>query len=117
MTLAARSGAAAAVPLAAFAVASMGAAWWSGRAAGAGPRRRLAAGLALLGGGSALALLAAPATVAVAGAGYGLLTVALLELLDGVAPPHRQVEAFTWLTSAQALGLALGSVSAGALLA
>ncbi|MDO8188348.1 hypothetical protein Q7L71_22275, partial [Conexibacter sp. CPCC 205706] len=108
--------------------------------AAARPRRRLLAGLALLVAGSALALVAAAgaapradallaaarnavhtgsipvaALVLPAGAGYGLLSVALLELLDDAAPPHRQVEAFTWLTSAQALGLALGSLSAGAL--
>ncbi len=128
VTLPARAGASAAVPLAAFAAASMGAAWWSGRARGAAgrPRRRLAAGLPLLTAGSTLALacgavhtgstpLLVSSATAVAGAGYGLLTVALLELLDRVAPPGRQVEAFTWLTSAQALGLALGSLSAGAL--
>lgn len=116
LTLPARAGGAAALPLALLAAASMGAAWWSGGGRGRPhPRRRLAAGLALLAAGGALALAATPAATAIAGAGYGLLTVALFELLDRVAPPGRQVTAFTWLTSAHALGIALGSLSAGAL--
>ncbi len=127
LALPARAGSAGALPLAAFAAASMTAAWWSGRRDRTSPRRRLTAGLALLAAGSALVLAGAPAAadalaaaspiaaVIPAGAGYGLLTVALLELLDEVAPAGRQVEAFTWLTSAHALGLAAGSLAAGVL--
>jgi hypothetical protein len=51
----------------------------------------------------------------VAEAGVGLLSVALYELLDRVVPGERAVEAFTWLTSGQAAGLAVGSLVAGQL--
>jgi MFS family permease len=53
--------------------------------------------------------------LAVTGAGVGLLSVALYELLDRVVPGERAVEAFTWLTSGQAAGLAAGSLIAGQL--
>ena len=42
------------------------------------------------------------------GAGFGLLNLALFELLDHVVAPDRSIEALTWLTSAQGLGLAGG---------
>jgi len=51
--------------------------------------------------------------VAVAGAGFGLLGVALFELLDHVVPSDRAVEAFTWLTTGQAIGTAVGAAAAG----
>jgi MFS family permease len=55
------------------------------------------------------------ATAAAAGAAYGLLNVALFELLDRLVAPERAVEAFTWLTSGQGAGLALGAAGAGQL--
>ncbi|MDO8210493.1 MFS transporter [Conexibacter sp. CPCC 206217] len=111
----------AAVPLAAFAAGSVVSSLWSGRRGRAGtPQRRFLAGFALL----AIVLplcacarsVAALATVlAAGGAGYGLLNVALLELLDELVEPARAVEAFTWLTTAQGAGIALGASVAGAL--
>jgi MFS family permease len=53
--------------------------------------------------------------VALSGAGFGLLGVALFELLDHVVPANRAVEAFTWLTTGQAAGTALGASTAGQL--
>jgi hypothetical protein len=53
--------------------------------------------------------------MAVSGAGVGLFAAALYELLDLVVPCDRSVEAFTWLTSGQAAGMALGSAVAGPL--
>lgn len=50
-----------------------------------------------------------------AGAGTGLLAVALYELLDHVVPESRSVEAFTWLTTGQAVGIAAGAALAGQL--
>jgi hypothetical protein len=41
----------------------------------------------------------------VVGAGYGVLGVALFELLDPVAAPEHAVEAFTWLTTGRPPGL------------
>jgi hypothetical protein len=64
----------------------------------------------------AFASLAGVTTVlVVAGAGFGLLNVALFELLDHVAAADRAVEALTWLTTAQGLGLAAGAPIAGLL--
>jgi hypothetical protein len=60
-------------------------------------------------------LLSLTAIAMVAGAGYGVLGVALFELLDHVVPPARAVEAFTWLTTAQAAGSAAGASLAGTL--
>jgi hypothetical protein len=51
----------------------------------------------------------------VAGAGYGLQTVALFELLDDVVASDRSVEALTWLTTCQGAGLAAGAAGAGQL--
>ncbi len=55
------------------------------------------------------------AVLFVAGAGVGLLNVALFELLDVVSPSHRRTEAFTWLTTASATGSALGASISGRL--
>ena len=51
----------------------------------------------------------------VAGACYGVLNVALFELLDDVVAPDRAVEALTWLTSLQGAGAAVGAAVAGGL--
>ncbi|HST39670.1 MAG TPA: MFS transporter [Conexibacter sp.] len=132
-----------ALPLALFATASVVASLWSGRTGGrthrrerdaAPPRERrrarrrlprdaptryLAASLAL-----ALILplcLLAPSlggltvTAAAAGTAFGVLNVALFELLDRLVAPARAIEAFTWLTSGQGAGLALGAAGAGQL--
>lgn len=57
------------------------------------------------------------AQLALAGAGFGLLNVALLELLDRVADAGNAVEALTWLTSAEGAGVAAGAAVAGLLAA
>jgi MFS family permease len=49
------------------------------------------------------------------GAAGGLLNVGLFELLDRVVPGDRAIEAFTWLTSGQAAGMAAGALVAGQL--
>ena len=110
-----------AVPLASFAVGSVLASAWVGHSPRAGgPAGRFVAGAVLL----AAALVPAPfagsigalaAVLAVAGVGYALLNVGCLELLDVVVPGRNAVEALTWLTSAEGLGLAAGAAVAGAL--
>ena len=55
------------------------------------------------------------AILAVAGAGFGLLNVAVFQLIDEVVGPDLAVEAFTWLTTWQGLGVAVGSAAAGQL--
>lgn len=61
------------------------------------------------------ALPALAVLVALAGAGFGLLGVASFELLDHVVAADRAVEAFTWLTTGQAAGTAVGAAAAGQL--
>jgi len=110
-----------ALPLAAFAAGSVLASAWVGHSRRAGgPAARFTAGAVLL----AAALVPAPfagsvgvlaAILAVAGVGYALLNVGCLELLDVVVPERNAVEALTWLTSAEGLGLAAGAAAAGAL--
>jgi MFS family permease len=120
--IAATAGAAelAAVPLAAFALGSVANSLGSGGRRGAGARRRYRRGAALFAAALLCSLLVpslAGLSVAllVAGAGFGLLNVALFELLDEVAPAARAVEALTWLTSCEAVGLAVGAAGAGQL--
>jgi hypothetical protein len=121
--MAARAGAAelAAVPLSASAVGGLAVSLWSGTRR----RPRPAAGRYVAGCGIAAAALALTPVVgslaaiaglvALAGAGVGLLGVALFELLDRIVPADRAVEAFTWLTTAQAAGTAAGAALAGRL--
>lgn len=112
-----------ALPLAAFALGSVLASLWSG----AGrtqrpPADRYRAGCV------AFALAVAPVLalhglaavtllLIVAGAGYGVLNVAVFELLERVVPPSRAVEAFTWLTTFAGAGMAAGAALAGQLAA
>jgi hypothetical protein len=111
----------AAVPLVAFAVGSIAASVWSGRES-----LRLAATSRYLVGClvvAAVLLLCLVTTsigglavvLAGAGAGYGVLNVALFELLEEVVASDRAVEAFTWLTTWSGLGLAAGAAGAGQL--
>lgn len=121
--LAGRDGSAAlgAAPLAAFAAGSVAGSLWSGRRTAPGsPRQRYVAGFALF----ALVLTAAvavrstaslAAVLAAAGVGFGLLNVAQFELLDELVAERNAVEALTWLTSAEGLGMAVGATLAGAL--
>ena len=51
----------------------------------------------------------------VAGSGYGLLNVAVFELLEDLVASSRAVEAFTWLTTWAGAGLAAGAALAGQL--
>ncbi|MBB4660771.1 hypothetical protein [Conexibacter arvalis] len=133
----------AALPLALLAAGSAAGALWSGRSRRAGaPAARALGGLALLATALPAGLLAsllspttasphaagllatplgasgnplAPLCLAfpLAGVGYGLFTVALLELLDRLVPARNAVEALTWLTTAQGAGLALGTLLGG----
>jgi MFS family permease len=119
--LAAHEGASelAAIPLAAFAAGSVASSVWAGQSGRAGDApRRYVLGFALLALVLALCLLVSSvawlaAILVFAGAGYGLLNVATLELLDEVVPARNAVEALTWLTSAEGLGLAAGAAIAG----
>ena len=61
--------------------------------------------------------LALAAVLVFAGAAYGVLNVALFELLDVVVPPRNAVEALTWLTTAGGIGIAAGATVAGQLAA
>jgi MFS family permease len=110
-----------AVPLAVFATASVAVSLWSGTG-----RLQRTAAWRYLAGSIAVAvvlplcllvpsLVGITAVVAVAGAGFGLLNVALFELLDDVVSSDRAVEAFTWLTTWQGVGLAAGAAGAGQL--
>jgi hypothetical protein len=119
-TVADDAGAAAlgAVPLVAFALGSIATSLWSGSGrARRSPAHRYRAGCAIV------ALAAAPmlalhglapvsALLVLAGAGYGVLNVAVFELLEAVVAPTRAVEAFTWLTTFAGAGLAAGAALA-----
>lgn len=121
--IAARAGSAplAALPLALFAVGSVALSLWSGSG-----RARATAGARYLAGIVVLAavlpvcvvvptLTGISGVLLVGGAGFGLLTVALFELLDEVVDAARAVEALTWLTTAQGAGMAAGAAAAGVL--
>jgi hypothetical protein len=120
--LAARTGHAglAGVPLAAFAAGSVMTSFWSGGSARAGaPHVRYVAGFAifgcvLLGCLGARTIAALSVILLLAGGGYGLLNVGTFELLDRLVPRERAVEALTWLTSAESLGIGVGGVLGGA---
>lgn len=111
----------AAVPLATSAVGSIAISLWTGsRRTNQSPGRRYVAGTVVVAVAMPLTLLAqsiAPIAVilVIVGAGFGLLNVAVFELLDEVSPPGRATEAFTWLTTSQAAGLAIGAAAAGRL--
>jgi MFS family permease len=111
----------AAIPLAAFAAGSVVASLWAGQA-GSSPQRRFVFGcgaLAVVLG--ATAFVSSVATLALvlvlAGAAYGVLNVALFELLDVIVPARNAVEALTWLTTAGGFGIAIGAAVAGRLAA
>jgi hypothetical protein len=124
-SVAAHSGGAAlaAVPLSASALGSIVVSLWSGT----GRLGRPAAWRYLVGCSIVAAVLpftlleesvAGIAGVAVVvGIGFALLNVALFELLDHVAAPGHAVEAFTWLTTANAAGTAGGAALAAQLAA
>jgi predicted MFS family arabinose efflux permease len=115
--LSAASGAAAnaALPLSLFAVGSVCASLWSGTgrsSRSAGWRYISASGLIAL--VLPLSLLNPPLPalallLTAVGIGYGLFNVAVFELIDEVRGPLGAVEAFTWLTTANAAGLAIGA--------
>ena len=121
--VAAEAGAAekAAVPLAAMAGGSVFMSIWSGTARlQKPPAWRYAAGCVVV-AISLLACLVITSLVGLtlvlvgAGLGYGLLNVAVFELLEDVVAPDRAVEAFTWLTTSAGVGLATGALVAGLL--
>ena len=111
----------AALPLASFAASSVAVSLWSG----AGrlrkpPAWRYVVGCLVVAAVLLLCLLAttlAEVTLVLlgAGAGYGLLNVAVFELLEGLVRWDRSVEAFTWLTTWAGAGLAAGAAIAGQL--
>jgi len=55
------------------------------------------------------------AVLVLAGAAFAAVNVAVYALLDVVAPEGTGAEAFTWLTTAGASGMAAGAALAGAL--
>ncbi|HWE08272.1 MAG TPA: hypothetical protein VG325_02890 [Solirubrobacteraceae bacterium] len=111
----------AAVPLTASAFGSIAVSLWSGT----GRSTRPPAWRYL--GGWSIVVMCLPFTLlassvaawavvlVVVGAGFGLLNVAVFELLDHLAPPARAAEAFTWLTTANAAGTAVGAAACGRL--
>lgn len=109
----------AALPLAVFGAGSVIASLWSGTG-----RLRRPAGWRCVGGAIGLAAvflapLATPslsafaAIAAVGGGCFGVITVALFELIDEVVASTRAIEALTWITSAQGAGVAGGAAAAG----
>ncbi len=113
--------AAGAVPLAASALGAFALSVWvgSGRTSRSAAQRYLG-GCVIVATTLPFVLLAASvvalaAVLVAVGAGVGLLGVALFELLDDVAPADRQTEAFTWLTTSNAAGSAIGAAGAGRL--
>jgi hypothetical protein len=92
---------------------------WAGQAR-SGPQRRFVAGcfalaVALAGCAVVASVLALALVLCVAGAAYGVINVALFELLDLVVPARNAVEALTWITTAGGTGLAIGAAVAGSL--
>ena len=109
-----------ALPLACLAAASAAASLWSGTAGRRPAAARYAAGWLMLAIGllPAIALRSLAGLIAVAvaaGPGLGIMNTAAFELLDQVTHPRNAVEALTWLTTMQGLGLAAGSAAAGQL--
>lgn len=121
--MAARAGRAevGAAPLAVFAVGSMISSVWVGRsrrAATADGRFVLGfcvMAVTLIGAIGTRSVPALTAVFGVAGVGYGVLNVGIFELLDEVVEARQAVEALTWLTTAEVLGIAAGAAAAGAL--
>ena len=111
----------AALPLAAFAASSIAVSLWSGTGRlRRPPAWRYLAGCLVVAAVLLLCLvvttLAGVTLVLIgAGAGYGLLNVALFELLEDLVAADRAVEAFTWLTTWAGAGIAAGAVLAGQL--
>lgn len=110
-----------AVPLSASAVGSILVSVWSGTGRLSRPTAwRYIAGCCMVAATLSLApvvqsLAGIAVVVVAAGAGFGLLNVALFELLDRIVPTDRAIEAFTWLTTGQAAGTAAGAAVAGQL--
>jgi len=109
-----------ALPLSCLAASSATASLWAGSGRRWPAAARFTAGwlivaaalLPCLAAGSLIPLTLLTLT---AGTGLGLLTTALFELLDQITGPGHSVEALTWLTSLQALGLAAGAAGTGQL--
>jgi predicted MFS family arabinose efflux permease len=104
--------------LAAFAMGSIiGGLWFGHRCWRQSPEQRYLIALLLL-ATALVPLLAATdaATLAplliIAGLPYGPATISLFEALD-LLPPARRTEAFTWFTTAEAIGVAIGASASG----
>ena len=110
-----------AIPLVASALGSIGMSLWAGsRPLPGAPALRYLAGALIIAAALPITLLASAiaeiaAVLVIVGAGFGLLNVALFELLDIVSPSDRRTESFTWLTTASATGGALGASLCGRL--
>lgn len=121
--LATRSGAPAlaGLPLSAAACGGIAAsAWFGSRTTPPSARFRYVSGSVLVGAVLPLTVFAPsiPVVTSVslaAGVGYGALNAALFELLDDAVSSERGVEAFTWLTSGQTAGTAVGAIATGIL--
>ena len=107
------------LPIAASALGSITmSAWVGSRRSAHGPDVRFCAGLVLVAVVLPGSLISAtvPALTGVlilSGAGFGLFNAALFELLDQVVPARQATEAFTWLTTSNAGGSAVGAAVAG----
>jgi MFS family permease len=104
--------------LAAFALGSVGGGVWFGRREWRSDPERRYLVAALLLAAALLPPIAASGAIGLApllilaGLSYGPATISLFEALDNLAA-SRATEAFTWLTTAAALGTAAGSAAAG----
>ena len=107
--------------LGAFAAGSiLGGAFFGTRSwRGTAPQRYLLTALVLALLLLLLPLAASPAALAgllvVAGLAFGPATVSLYETIDVVAPRAAATEALTWITTAEAVGMAAGAAGAGLL--
>jgi MFS family permease len=114
------SAAAAGGLLAALALGSVIGGIWFGRQTPRDPSRQYPQLLGLLALGL-LPLALAPSiwgmapVLALAGLAFGPANVALFEALDRAAPKQAAVEAFTWLTTANSGGIAVGALAGGLL--
>jgi MFS family permease len=107
--------------LATVGIGSVAGGLWFGRRSHAGIVGPYLAGLGLLAAGIGAAAAVAhslpvlAAVLVAAGLGLGPANVCLFELLEVVAPRRFATEALTWVTTAEAAGLAGGSAVAGGL--
>jgi MFS family permease len=106
-----------------YALGSVAGSVWYGRRRWRGPARGrwamlvAALGVCFLPVAFAPSMPAMAVALAIAGLGWGPATVALFEVLDEVSPVGTAVETFMWVSSAGAVGAAVGPALAGVLVA